>query len=151
MSMITEVCQYLKNWFNNYQPRYYGKFKIENGHIISLNDGDMGIATGQYFRIIGSIFNDGVHTLADELDDESFEGAVWLMAVPKDLLSLIHDIEEWQSKYADVNSENMSPYQSESFGGYSYSKGSSSSSGSGSSVPTWKDIFRDRLWRYKKI
>lgn len=148
--MITEVCQYLRNWFDNYQPKFYGKFKIENG-VLSYTQGDMRIATGQYFRIIGSVFNDGAHTLADSLDDEEFTGAVWLMAVPKDLKDLVADIEAWQSKYAGVDSVNMSPYQSESFGGYSYSKGGSSGSSGASSVPTWKDIFRDRLWRYKKI
>lgn len=151
--MITEICLYLKNWFDWNMPKYYGKFKIENGVLISINDGDMGIATGQYFRIIGSVFNDGVYKLGEEeLVDETFIGAVWLMAVPRDFLSIVKDISDWQEKYGNVDSQAMSPYQSESFGGYSYSK---ASGGSGSStdsiVPTWKSVFRDRLWRYKKI
>ncbi|HCJ37815.1 MAG TPA: hypothetical protein DHV37_05755 [Erysipelotrichaceae bacterium] len=149
--MITEICLYLKNWFDWNMPKFYGKFKIENGELISYNDGDMGILNNQYFRIIGSVFNDGVYKLGEEeLTDEVFTGAVWLMAVPKDFLSLVKDISEWQAKYGTVNSANMSPYQSESFGGYSYSKGGSGSA-SDSTVPTWKSVFRDRLWRYKKI
>ena len=151
--MITEVCLYLKNWFDWNQPKFYGKFKIENGVLTSYNDGDMGILNNQYYRIIGSIFNDGVYKHGSEvLTDEVFIGAVWLMAVPKEFITLVADITAWQAKYGEVTSLNMSPYQSESFGGYSYSKASNyGSSDASSDVPTWKSMFRDRLWRYKKI
>lgn len=150
--MISEVCLYLKNWFDWNQPKYRGSFKIVDGQI-SFDGGDMGIATGQYFRIIGSVFNDGVYKFGSEdLVDEEFVGAVWLMAVPRDFLLVLKDIADWQTKYGGVDSQNMSPYNSESFGGYSYSKSSGGSSGvSGSSVATWQSVFRDRLWRYKKI
>lgn len=148
--MLTEICNYLKNWFDYGQPKFYGKFIIENGHIRSVNDGDMGIIANQYFRIIGSVLNDGVYTLENTLDDEAFEGAVWLMAVPKDVRGIASEIQAWQNKFGGVDSQNMSPYQSESFGGYSYSKGGSSSTSS-SSVPTWQSLYADRLARYKKI
>lgn len=151
--MITEVCLYLKNWFDWNQPKYYGKFKIENGVLISASNKDMSIATGQYFRVIGSVFNDGVYKYGTEefVEDEEFTGAIWLMAVPKTFLDLVKEISDWQSEYGSVSSSNMSPFQSESFGGYSYSKASGSGNGSDSIVPTWKSVFRDRLWRYKKI
>lgn len=149
--MLTEICLYLKNWFDNNQGKFYGMFRIEDGKIISLNDGDMGIQEGQYFRIIGSVFNDGVWTTSDTLQDEAFEGAVWLMAVPKDVRQLATEIEAWQEKYGGVNSVNMSPYQSENFGPYSYSKGAGGSGDGSSSVPTWKTIYADRLRRYKKL
>lgn len=150
--MITEICLYLRNWFDYDQPKFYGRFKIENGVLISMNDGDMDIKDGQYFRIIGSVFNDGVWRKSDVLIDESFDGAVWLMAVPKDFLSLVTEISEWQTKYGGASSVNMSPYQSESFGPYSYSKSSGGSSdASSSSVPTWNGVYADRLRRYKKL
>lgn len=152
--MITEVCKYLKNWFDWNQPKYFGKFKIENGVLFSFNDGDMGIATNQYYRIIGSVFNDGVYKHGEEtLEDEEFYGAVWLMAVPKDFIELIGDMTEWQEKYGGASSVNMSPYQSESFNNYSYSKASSSTwgtSGGGSAGISCIAMFRDRLWEYKK-
>lgn len=149
--MISELCLYLKNWFNYNQPRFFGLFKVEDGVLISVNDGDMGIQDGQYYRIIGSVFNDGVHKHGSEtLNDESFDGAVWLMAVPPDFESLASEIEAWQTKYGDVESENMSPYSSESFGGYSYSKASGGAV-SQSSVGTWQSVFADRLRRYRKI
>lgn len=152
--MLSEICLYLKNWFNRNQPKYIGKFTIAN-NAITFEGGDMTIQNKQYFRIVGSVFNDGVYQYGAEtlsLTDESFEGAVWLMAVPPDFISLVAEIEAWQEKYGSVDSENMSPYQSESFGGYSYTKASGGSSGSDSqSSPSWARAYADRLRRYRKI
>jgi hypothetical protein len=149
--MMTELCLYLNNWFFNNQPQFFGLFKIENGVLVSINDGDMGIKTGQYYRIEGSVFNNGVHKHGSELlVDESFDGSVRLMAVPKDVESLATEIATWQTMYGGAASENMSPFQSESLGPYSYSKGSVGSN-SASSVPTWQSVYADRLRRYKKL
>lgn len=148
--MLTEICDYLKNWFDSDQPKYYGTFTIENGAIVwESNDEPQ---TGQYYRIIGSVFNDGVWKYGTDTltDEEPFDGAVWLMAVPKDLISLAKDISDWLTKYGGVDSASMSPYQSESFGGYSYSKGGSSEE-SGTSSGSWQSVFASRLRRWKKI
>lgn len=143
---MTEVFQYLRNWFDRNQPKYYGQFQIENGALV----GDYKIATGQYYRIIGSALNDGVYKYgSEELLDETFDGAIWLMAVPVDVRNLITEIKIWQDTYGGVDSANMSPYQSESFGGYSYSKASGGTTSS--AVPTWQSVFADRLGRYKKL
>ena len=145
--MLSEVCNYLKNWFDWNQTKFFGQFTIESG---KLNiDGE--ILDGQYFRVIGSVFNDGVHKKNEKLKDEVFNGAVWLMAVPQEVLDLVDEIETWQAKYGTADSQNMSPFQSESFGGYSYSKASGGSDSSGSSVPTWQGVFGARLRGYKKI
>lgn len=139
---MTDVFQYLRNWFDRNQPKYYGKFKIENGALV----GDYGIATGQFFRIMGSALNDGVYIYGqEELEDETFEGAIWLMAVSKDVRNLITEIDMWVEKYGNITT---SPYQSESFGGYSYTKSSGSET---SSNPTWQSVYADRLGRYKKL
>lgn len=150
--MLTEMCLYLKNWFDFEQPKYFGIFKIENGALTSLNDGDI-LVPNQYYRIVGSTFNDGVYKHSGEtLIDETFNGAVWLMAVPPDVVSLATEIKEWQTKYGGVESENMSPFSSESFGGYSYSKLSGGTKNSSvNSTPTWQGVYADRLARYKKI
>lgn len=145
--MLTEICQYLKNWFNRGQKKIFGEFTIQDNQ---LNISD--IQAGQYYRIIGSVFNDGVHKNGSEtLVNETFKGAIWLMAVPKDVIALADEIADWQSKYGTAESENMSPFQSESFGGYSYSKSNASGSKSASSVPTWQSVFADQLRGYKKI
>lgn len=149
--MISEVCGVLRNWFD--VARYYGKFKIENGVITSYNDGDMGLLDGQYYRIIGSVFNDGVFIYPSnsaDLRDEEFEGSVWCLAIPKEVVDLSNEIDEWTDKYGGIESSAMSPFTSESFGGYSYSKGSSAASGEGTGT-NWQDVFAKRLNRWRKI
>lgn len=152
--MLTELCEYLKNWdFHKRAVIHSGSFTIENGVLLGINN----IAQdGQYFRIVGSVFNDGVYknpVKAGELSDETFVGAVWAMAVPKEVVKLAEDIAEWQAKYGGVNSAAMSPFQSESFKGYSYSKGSTARSNSqdGSGTPTWQSVFAARLNKWRKI
>ena len=145
--MLTELCQELKNWFE--REIHFGTFTIEGGQLADSSF----LQDGQYFRVVGSVFNDGVHQEpADDLVDESFEGAIWAMAVPPTVVALSDKIDEWTEKYGGVDSASMSPFQSESFGGYSYSKGSGSASASGgSSVPTWQSTFADDLARWRKI
>lgn len=147
--MLTEICQELKNWFDRGQPKYFGTFTVSNG-IITGNG--ISLQEGQYFRIVGSVFNDGVHLFpTSHLVDEVFEGSVWAMAVPPAVIALANEIEEWQKKYGGVGSVLMSPYQSESFGGYSYSK-SGGGSGDGTSLSgTWQGAFSSRLNRWRKI
>ena len=87
--MLTELCHELKNYFlrdrvNDIHP---GSYTISGGDIEPLSF----LAEGQYYRIVGSIFNDGVHKYGDAtdtLDDETFEGAVWAMAVPPAVVAL---------------------------------------------------------------
>ena len=136
---LTDFCMEIKNWFET--EKRFGEFIISDGTlaISSLQD-------GQDFRIIGSIFNDGVYQYpATNLHDETFDGAVWEMAVPKDVLDLITQINEWETQNASVLN---SPYQSESFGGYSYSKESGGSSGG---AITWQSHFANQLNKWRKI
>lgn len=143
MEILTELCQELRNWFDRNQPKYYGDFKIEDGALV------LPLKDGQYFRIIGSLLNDGVHQYGDVLVDEEFSGAVWSMAIPPAVLSLAKEIEDWISKYGDVMT---SPFSSESFGGYSYSKAQGyAGSNGGGMLSTWQAVFADRLNRWRKI
>lgn len=152
--MLTELCQELRNWFDRDQPKWYGDFEIENGALVL--SGDMSLKDGQYFRIVGSALNDGVYqynmsgeSAQPHLVDEEFTGAVWAMAVPPTVVALSADIEDWIGKYGDVVN---SPFQSESFGGYTYSKASGgSNSGVVGSGVTWQAVFHDRLNRWRKI
>lgn len=151
MFTLTELCQELRNWFDRGMPKYFGKFKIQNGTLVDIN-----FLNGQYYRIIGSVFNDGVHKSNDEKDvlvDEEFNGAVWAMAIPPVVVALSEDISRWMDLYGDVTSQAMSPYNSESFGGYSYSKssGGSSSGGGNDGSASWTSVFADRLNRWRKI
>lgn len=142
--MLTEICAEIRNYFCKDNDRIIGDFSIVNGSIVPSVD----LAENQYFRIVGSIFNDGVHKQGDALTDEAeFHGAVWKMRVPQDIIQLATDIEEWKTKNADTIS---SPYMSESFGGYSYSKGSGSD---GTVGINWKNQsdFVARMKPYRRI
>ena len=146
--MLNEICQELRNWFDRGQPRLHGAFEISGGKIVDTDFTSI-IQPNQYFRIIGSVFNDGVYKYTNELvlNDEIFVGSVWLMAIPKEVVDLASEISTWIEKNSDAIT---SPYQSESFGGYSYTK-SSGGSGSGSSNPTWQSVFANQLNRWRKI
>lgn len=129
----------------------HGSFEIFEGKLINA-DFIRSIKNNQYFRITGSIFNDGVYKYTSDLAliDEIFTGSIWLMAIPKEVIDLDKEIEDWKNKYLTLDGEAMSPFQSESFGGYSYSKVSSGNS-SNSSVPTWQSTFASRLNQWRKI
>lgn len=144
--MLTELCQELRNWFDRDQPKWYGEFTIENGALVL--SGGISLKTGQYFRIVGSALNDGVYQYGqDVLIDEAFTGSIWAMAVPPSVVALSDEIDKWVAQYGDVVN---SPYQSESFGGYTYSKASGGSSGGAGGVK-WQDVFRNTLNRWRKI
>lgn len=150
--VLNDICNECRNYFK--KNIVFGKFRVVDGELLEYDSDEPldYLQNGQYFRLVGSVFNDGVHKFGScELQDErDFEGAIWLMAVPIAVINLASEIEEWRAKYEDIESSNMSPFQSESFGGYSYSKGSSGSS-SGSNGNTWQSVFRSKLNAWRKI
>lgn len=136
---LTEVMRACNNWF--IVTGCYGSFEIAEGQIVFPFE----ITSNyNYFKIQGSALNDGVHSIGEALGDEKFTGTVFLMRVPKEFLLLINEIEEYQDKYKDSCT---SPFQSESFGGYSYTKATNASGG----TFTWKDAFKDRLRMWRKL
>lgn len=146
--MMTELCQSLRNWFDRDMPKWEGSFSIEGGELADYNDK---LLPGQYYRVIGSVFNDGVHQYgASGLTDETFTGHIWAMAVPPAVIALASDVEAWEAKYGGVDGVIMSPYTSESFGGYSYSKATGSSHNATTGV-TWQDAFAKRLNKWRKM
>lgn len=149
--IIDEVCGYIKNFFLMRNGVHRGTFTVTNGNI----DCDF-LLENQYFRVVGSVFNDGVWKYPSaDMESETFSGEIWAMGVPPAFIALCSEIEEWQEKYGGVSSVNMSPFSSESFNNYSYSKrsgsGGASGSGGGDSPMTWMDAFRTKLTRWRKI
>lgn len=154
--MISELCAELRNYFlrdyvNPEHYIHYGSFVIANGDIQSLPF----LKFGQFYRIVGSTFNDGVHKYSanhhrgaedsETLTDEEFEGAIWEMFVPKEVVDLSAEIQDWISKNADTIN---SPYQSESFGGYSYTKAIASN---GKLSTDWQSHFAGKLNRWRRL
>ena len=155
LTMLTELCQELRNWFD--KEKYFGAFEIADGMINAAGNSGLyeapPLQVGQYFRIVGSWYNDGIHIYPDDcMRNEVFHGSIWLLAIPEPVIKLSTEIEEWRAKNETSDSANMSPFVSESFGGYSYSKGSGGRSGSAGGVAvTWKDMFRPRLNAWRKL
>lgn len=138
--MLEQVLRHLNNWF--LVDIHEGTFTVENGSIALPF-----LQNGQYFRICGSVFNDGLHQYpVIDLTDETFTGTVWVLAVPKAVVALAEDIDAWEEKNGEAVA---SPYQSESFGGYSYTKRSAGSDGG--TLNGWQDAFRGRLNDWRKL
>ena len=142
---LTDICEYLNNYF--WRKKYSGKFVITGGTLTVDY-----LQPGQYFRIVNSVFNDGIHKYpATDLKDEEFAGSIWSMAVPQTVIDIASDVSAWQAKYGSVNSLAMSPFNSESLGNYSYSKGSNGSDASGNSANSWQAAFASRLSPYRRM
>ena len=137
--MLNEVCAEIRNYF--VKDIHNGTFEIVGGKITPLDF----IQENQYFRIVGSVFNDGVYkNTADlELTNEVFCGSVWAMAVPPSVVALAEEIK----KYNESDEAKPSAYQSESFGGYSYSKATDEN---GAPIG-WKKVFASRLRPFRRI
>lgn len=147
--MLTEVCAEIRNYFlRGYEDIHEGTFVISNGSIEPLSF----LQEGQYYRVVGSVFNDGVWKYGESseyMKDETFTGAVWAMAVPPSVIALDSEIESWIAENKAVLS---SPYISESFGGYSYSKSSGRARQDGTSEAyTWKEQFGSQLNRFRRV
>ena len=137
---LTEICAELRNWFVVPDGVHIQTYTISGGSITPLDF----LQDGQYFRIVGSIFNDGVYQYpATSLLDEVFEGAVWSMAVPPSVIDLAAEIEE----YNKSDDGKASPFTAESFGGYSYTKATDAN---GAAIG-WQKAFASRLNQWRKL
>lgn len=140
--MIEQICAFIHNYF--VYSRYSGTFTIENGSIALPF-----LAVGQFFRICGSRMNDGVYRYpAEDLIDETFDGVIWEMRVPRNFIALVEEIEAWQAKNGDAVS---GPYQSESFGGYSYTLNNVTGENGASLGAGWQGVFKHQLNQYRKL
>lgn len=140
--MLEEILRTLNNWFE--RDSLVGTFKVVGGALL-LPEGFL--KDGQYLRVIGSTFNDGLSCWpVSDMVDEEFSGEVQALAIPPAVISLSGEIDRWR---ADNQKALDAPYASESFGGYSYSKEGSSSSQNGSTG--WRAHFRDQLNQWRRL
>ena len=129
--MLTEICAYLKNYFE--YEKYIGNVVVNSG-TITVDGKSIALGEGQYFALFRDRFAIGVFKQGDTLKDRTFHGAVWLMDVPEAVVKADTWAETWMQKNGGADSENNSAFQSESFGGYSYNKGSNSNGKAGASI-----------------
>jgi len=141
---LKAICDYIHNYFE--KDIVQGEFTITNGSLVTDS---IDILENQYYMIKGSVFNDGIYKHVNtDLTDETFKGTVITMSVPKDILNVLQRATQWEQDNAKTLN---SPYQSESFGGYSYSKGASTKKDGSQGQLTWRDVFGDELKAYRKI
>lgn len=142
--MLEQVLDYIHNYFID--EIHSGKFSIKNGAL----DVDF-LKDGQFYYIKGSVFSDGLHQFkahVKNMRDEDFAGEVWAMAVPPAVIAISNEIDDWIAQYSKIID---TPYQSESFGGYSYSKAAGGNNNSKSTMYGWQEKFGERLNRWRKI
>ena len=131
--MLEMVLAHLHNWF--VREKHAGTFVILDGVP------DVTLADGQYYRIVGSLFNDGLHKRGEELmRDEVFCGEVWALAVPCAVIEIAEEIEQWLIKNPETDK------LSESFGGYQYQR----EARDGGAVGGWVAAFGNRLNQWRK-
>ena len=136
--MLEAMLTHLHNWFPARNGKHAGAFVIASGVLTP----DVGLVSGQYYRIKGSVLNDGLHQAGnpdDILMDERFTGEVWALAIPRAVQDMAEEIATWRESNPETDKT------SESFAGYSYSRAQSASGGVGG----WQTAFASRLnaWR----
>ena len=145
-----ELCAECRNWFLREIIR--GDFRVIDGVLQPVPD----VPDGAWIRVVGSLKNDGVYRMPHgDFADEAFTGAVWLMAIPDDFVTLLDDITEWETAtakaVADASAQILAgPYTSESFGGYEYTR----KTGLGDVPTSWRDPrlgFAAQVNRWRKI
>ncbi len=136
--MLYEIMREIRNFFAAPDGYYDGTYTISGGAV------DLPFLTsGQYFLIEGSALNDGVYVYpCADLHNETFTGTITALQPPTDFLALVDEITAYQSKNGTI-----SPYQSESFGGYSYTRATNKNG----DAAGWRDAFRGRLNVWRKV
>lgn len=143
--MLDRICAHLHNYFTAPEDIHKGAFTIQDG-TIELDF----LLNNQYFRIVGSALNDGVYQYpAEGLLDETFEGEIWAMKVPRAVLKIAEEIEAWNAKYAAAMA---SPLSSESvIGVYSYTKNAGTVNGGAGDAEAWQGVFKSALNEWRKL
>ena len=102
-----------------------------------------------WVAIRGSLYHDGVYQccsgylqgVPEGKPDETFEGRVWLLHPPDDFVALVEEIKAYDARNP------VGAYHSETFGDYSYTRGTD---GNGAAV-SWSDAFGPALTPYRRM
>lgn len=139
INTLNEICALIHNRFDD-GARFSGDFVIRNGDIADLPEE---LKAGTYVWIDNSSMNDGAYCIGSGgLVDESFRGRIAIMKLPADFRNLVLEIADWKKVNAKVLT---SIYQSESFGGYSYTLDTAGGRA------TLAGVFGSRLNKYRKV
>lgn len=138
---ILSVMRSVRNFFHDGYRE--GLFQIVGNVISPAPD-------APYVAITGSRQHNGVFACSPggilsgvpaDLPSEDFTGKVWMLYPPDDFLALCEQINQFDEKTP------AGALLSESFGDYSYSRGTSGNGG----VQTWSEAFADQLAMYRRM
>ena len=151
VGILEQILWHIHNWFEREQIPV-STCCIDDGSLpTSITDQ---MLDGQWYRIEGSYLNDGLHQNPDtELSDETFNGTITLLAIPKPLLAVAEEISDWVALNRTATQQAAaSPYQSESFDGYSYSiRGDLTSQNGSGGLTGWQAAFASQLNPWRKM
>ena len=132
--MLEQVLLSLRNWF--VADKRTGRVRIEDGRLVP--PAALGLKEGQYVRITGSTFNDGLHAWPyNGLTDEEFVGTVWALAIPRAVVDLANEIARGTTSTPRSWTARTHPRAS---AGYSYTR----VGGDGSPI-TWATAVQGRV------
>ena len=134
---VAAVMRHVNNFF--LREAVEGVFTISGDGVLSPS------VDAPFIAVTGSAWHDGLYNSASDMKTdhkETFEGTVWALSPPAQFLDLCKEIEAYEAK-----NPTGAPV-SESFGGYSYSRGTSGQSGC---AITWREAFAEALRPYKRM
>lgn len=143
---MEKVLLYIKNYFARTKEK--GTFIIAEEGKIKLKGKYF---KGQYILVKGSIMNDGVYIISEVLGNEynvpglsieEFEGYVFGLAVPKDIINAYKKLLELEE-----TRKGLGIYESEKFNDYTYTM----AKGQDGQVKTAFDTIKPSLAPYRRI
>lgn len=150
---MEEILNYLNNYFYSYALMTDVTFE-EDGNSFTISKFKKNFYKGQYIKIEETTINDGIFKITSirdngdsitittdstEFAEGNFRGLILALAVPRPVIKLKEEIEEFKIKHKP------SIYTSESFGDSSRSWATNSKG----AVLTWKDVFKEDLNQYR--
>lgn len=142
--MAVSVAQVMRQCRNYFEIGYIdGTFRITGN---ALSD----VPGGHWVYISGSLYHDGVWELCEGyltgrdvsgLNDEEFDGRVWLLNPPPEFLDMCKAIKEYEEKNP------VGALVQEKFGEYSYMRGQAGTARDAS----WQSAFGPSLAPYRRM
>ena len=143
--MAVSVAAVMRHCRNFFEVGYLdGTFRITGNALPDAKD-------AHFVYISGSLYHDGVWEICngyltgksiEGLEDEEFDGRVWLLAPPIDFIETCKTIAEYEEKNP------VGAMQSESFGEYSYTRQSLSGT---NGLTGWQAAFGGQLAPYRRM
>lgn len=140
--MLSEICGELCNYFEDRSNIQRGEFTARGGFLFLPN-----VKEGQFIRIVGSTFNDGVHMYpCYTLQDETFSGTIYALQIPPELVEIATQLATSRNTAA-ASGEATNPYIMESFNGYQYTRATDAHG----APADWRVLYASKFDKWRKL